>query len=118
MKKTPKPDAIPLETLFLDEGFQRNYEIMMREDPGDPKLKAVLTAELISNAARRVKRGQELKQISIKGGNTPKEGYEERETRNALIRQGAKEGITTSNLAKRFGLSPRQINKIIKKDSA
>lgn len=38
-KKTSKPKGIPLATLFLDEHFQRHYEIFMSESSGDPVLK-------------------------------------------------------------------------------
>jgi len=48
-----KPKGIPLLSLFLSEGFERNYKILMRENPGDQRLRDAITSELIAYAKKR-----------------------------------------------------------------
>lgn len=117
--KTQKPKGIPLESIFLSPDFQRSYEELMAEEPGatDPALKAAITAELISNASRRVKNGQRLKRLSSSGGNATAEvKAEENADRDSEIIKLHKEGVTKVHLSERKGLSIRQISNILKKE--
>jgi hypothetical protein len=75
-KRTKKPDAIPLESLFLDGGFQRNFEIEMRSSDRTSELKRAIMGELVSNAKANVL----SKQSQRKKASLPRPKKNDRDT--------------------------------------
>lgn len=73
-----------MESIFLEKGFQRNFEIEMRSVCGDPALKHLILSELASNAKTNVlnKEGQRKKSSLPR----PKKN-EFGDTRNDVIRK-------------------------------
>lgn len=56
--KTPKPEGMPLSSLFRDDMGMRHYKILMRENPADTELQDAITSELYSHAQDDVTEGK------------------------------------------------------------
>lgn len=112
-KKEPKPKGIPLESMFVEKGFMRNYQMLMKEDysidvkknlvAGVTEEKAIealrsanalrdaITETLISNAAQNVNAKSARASASSKGGqSTGKARREEVGARHEAISSYAK----------------------------
>lgn len=117
-KKIPVQEAMPLSSLFDTEGFQRNYEFLMREQ-NNSTLQHAITSELVSNATANVKRSQ-VNTISAQGDRKKKP------TKDVLLKFKAKwesdyylnHGVETARGWKKaaiyeFGLSAKTLNIIL-----
>jgi DNA-directed RNA polymerase sigma subunit (sigma70/sigma32) len=123
MKKN-KPNGIPLETLFIDPSFQRHFEILMRENPGDTKLQKAIMSELIDNASKNVTRKQKHAKASVKGGiGAAKAKADELASRNEKIISHARKllenkrdrRVLSAIIATQYNLSDRRVRDILKK---
>lgn len=123
-KKAPRPEGIPLETLFADKRFQRNYEMLMSEPVGasDPALKKAITSELTSNATENVAAKRKHARASSKGGESTArlKGSQLKDRNDTIAREaesqrkaGKSKHELPGILAKRHGLSSRQIRNIL-----
>jgi hypothetical protein len=54
--KSEKVQGIPLEQLFLDKGFKRNLDFMLKNPRGSETLLSAIKEELLRNAVANVKR--------------------------------------------------------------
>jgi hypothetical protein len=89
----PEP-PMPLAAMFEDEGFARNYAILMREDPGDPVLRQALTDELV----RMARTGLTAAKARAKGAKKTSDRAEaEREQVHLLLNDPAIERLATKS---------------------
>jgi hypothetical protein len=119
---TKETESIPISEIFLDDGFERNYKLLMREENNNEMID-VITGELRSIANQAIVSKKEHKKTSGKDGRSSAiERRKERESRNdqikearnALINNGTGKRDVAAILAKRFDLTPRQIGNILK----
>ena len=119
---TKETESIPISEIFLDDGFKRNYELLMREENNNEMID-LITGELISRANQGTVKEKEHKKTSEKGGRSNAieqrkklEGKNDqiKEARNTLINNGTGKRDVAAILAKRFDLTPKQIRNILK----
>ena len=119
---TKETESIPISEIFLEDGFERNYKLLMREENNNQMID-LITGELRSRANERTVKEKEHKETSGKGGRSNAieqgkklEGRNDqiKEARNALINNGTGKRDLVAMLAKRFDLTPRQIRNILK----
>lgn len=121
MKK--KDEGRPLAELALDDGFLRNYEKFMRENPGDPELRKMITSALVTATAERVEGKQRQAKAASKGGKGRREekaGDWQRDKERII--QSAKQKLAGGTerrylagiMAQTFGLTDRRIRQILK----
>lgn len=134
MKKKLIMDAVPLE--YVVESLARkdkkenvmctcvndleyHLQNLMNEpqEIRDNKLLGAFVKEVSKICLRDATRRKNLAEIAEKGGKALKENTEELKRRNSEIIQRSNGGTATSILAKQYGISTRQINKILKKNS-
>jgi hypothetical protein len=115
-------ESIPISEIFLDDGFERNYKLLMREENNNEMID-LITGELISTANQRTVFKKTNKLASSKGGQTTAQQKKiELEDRNSrikkqsikLLTQGKEQRSIAGILAKQHNLSPRQIRNILK----
>ena len=115
-------ESIPISEIFLDDGFERNYKLLMREENNNEMID-LITGELISTANQRTVFKKTNKLASSKGGQNSaierREALKDRnddikKARNTLITHGTGKRDVAAILAKRFHLTAVTIRNILK----
>ncbi|WP_259344367.1 hypothetical protein [Burkholderia pseudomallei] len=107
----PAPDrseqAIPIESLFTQPGFERNYQMLVAE-PGISPAKTAITSALIASA----KAGETLK-ASIRTVTRKGEKWSDASLRT-LLEESKMPGFTQKAAAEKYGVTPQRISALLK----
>lgn len=98
--------AIPVESLFTQPGFERNYQILVTE-PGSSPAKTAITSALIASA----KAGETLK-ASIRTIKKKGEKWSDAELRT-LLDESRQAGFTQKAAAEKRGVKPQRISRLL-----
>lgn len=75
MSKKKQQEGIPLETLFRDSGFIRNFKMFVKSNKDSNGLEDAIFEELVNNANSNVEKKEVLKKSSARGGASTAEKY-------------------------------------------
>lgn len=107
----PAPDrseqAIPIESLFTQPGFERNYQMLVTE-PGSSPIKTAITGALIASAKAGETLAASIRTVTRKG-----EKWSDASLRT-LLEESKMPGFTQKAAAKKYGVTPQRISALLK----
>ncbi|MBU9681188.1 hypothetical protein KTF37_30540 [Burkholderia multivorans] len=107
---TPEPDrpeqAIPIESLFTQPGFERNYQMLVTE-PGSSPIKSAITSALIASAKAGETLAASIRTIKKKG-----EKWSDAELRT-LLDESKMPDFTQKAAGEKYGVKPQRISRLL-----
>ncbi|AJX82457.1 hypothetical protein BG97_3222 [Burkholderia pseudomallei 7894] len=107
----PEPDrperAIPIESLFTQPGFERNYQMLVTE-PGSSPVKSAITGALVASAKAGETLAASIRTVTRKG-----EKWSNASLRT-LLEESKMPGFTQKAAAEKYGVTPQRISALLK----
>lgn len=103
-----RKQAIPIESLFTQPGFERNYQRFVAE-PGSRPIKTAITGALIAGA----KAGETLA-VSIRTIKKKGDPWSDAEMRT-LLDESRQADFTQKAAGEKYGVAPQRISELLKK---
>lgn len=121
MEKKKTEEHIPLELVFRDSGFIRNFKMFVKSNRDSNGLEDAIFEELVNNANRNIEKKETLRVQSARGGASTAEKYKngDQNTKKQkilieykkLLSEGCPKNEISAKIEQRTGASRQHINR-------